>query len=263
MYGAIDVPELANVVIYRHDITNRNVDPVEFYMGAFHDFDLDGSWNGFDTYKYSDAYGIAYGTPCAPAYTGTVVYGVGTIPMDAMIGGRTCDANQTMWEGDYVGLDSLYYWATNEPGQTAQAGIEIAFPCDPASESDDRDLWAAFLGHTLGGGETYSMGTYFFGYEVADINDDQFFFDMATLINQMSGFDRGDIDGSGVVDLADVVALWNMVNAGGAGPLFQHMADVDASGGAPDNADVAYLANYYFCNGPAPSGDWAMPDICP
>ena len=263
MYGVIDVPELNNVVIYRHDITNRNVDPVEFYLGAFHDFDLDGSWNGFDTWKYSDAYGIAYGTPCAPAYTGTVVYGVGTIPMDIMIGSRTCDAQQTMWHADNVALDSMYYWMTNEPGQTAQAGIQIAYPCDPASESDDRDLWASFMGTTIGGRSTLSVGTYFFGYEVADINDDQFFYDLASLINQMSGFDRGDINGDGAVDLADVVALWNMVNAGGPGPRFQHMADVDASGGAPDNADVQYLANYYFCAGPAPSGDWAMPNICP
>jgi hypothetical protein len=54
-----------------------------------------------------------------------------------------------------------------------------------------------------------------------------------------------------------------MVNASGPGPLFQHLADVNASGGAPDNADVLYLANYYFGMGPAPVGDWTLPDICP
>jgi hypothetical protein len=100
------------------------------------------------------------------------------------------------------------------------------------------------------------------GFEHADVTDDQFFFDLAVLVNQFCGFGRGDINNDGAINLADVVALWNMLHASGPGPLFEHLADVDASG-AVDNADVLYLANYYFCLGPAPVGDWVLPDICP
>jgi hypothetical protein len=52
-----------------------------------------------------------------------------------------------------------------------------------------------------------------------------------------------------------------MVNAGGPGPLFQHLADVN-NDSAVDDGDVLYLANFYFCSGPAPVGDWVLPDLC-
>jgi hypothetical protein len=264
MYGFIDVPELNNVVIFRHDITNRNPDPIEgLGMGAFHDYDLES--NHFDSWKYNEDWGIAYGASCSGVadLTATWVYGVGTLPASAMNGAHTLDAQQAMWQDDYIWLDSAYYYMANVTGQTAQAGITIAFPCDPLTETDDRDLWASFLLRDFAGDETYSYGTYFFGYNPGDITDDQFYLDLAKLLNQLSGFERGDMDDDGDIDLCDVVRLWNMVNAGGPGPVFLHMADVDGSGGLPTAADVLYLANFYFCSGPAPVGEWAMPVCCP
>jgi hypothetical protein len=262
MYGAIDEPALNNVVIYKLDVTNRNADPIEAYVGAFNDFDLEA--NGSDYFKFSSEYSIAYGASCLAAdITNTKCYGMGKIPMDVdpMIGNRTMDANQAMWHADNVALDSMYYYMTSQPGETYQIGIDPNFPCDPASESDDRDAWHSFVGHEWAGFETYSFGVYLFGYGDGDITDDQFFFDLATLVNQFSGFGRGDINNDGVKNLADVVALWNMVAGTGPGPLFEHLADVDASG-AVNNADVLYMANYYFCNGPAPVGDWTLPNLC-
>jgi hypothetical protein len=266
MYGAIGVEALDNVVIFRHEITNRNADPVTAYLGAFHDFDLDGSLNGFDLFRFDGTYGIAWGSPCSPAYdfTNGVVYGVGKIPadLDPMFGVRTMDANQAMWEASNIALDSMYWYMTTQPGQTAQAGIDMNFPCDALSESDDRDMWASFGSHSFAGFETYSFGTYFFGYEDGDVTDDAYWQDLATLVNQFAGWGRGHMDGDGMLTLADVVALWNMINAGGPGPLFLHLADVNADGNV-DNADVTYLATYYFCQGPAPVGAWALPNICP
>jgi hypothetical protein len=267
MYGVIgQAGYLDHVVIYKYDITNRNADPVEVYVGAFNDFDLDGTLNGFDLFRFDAAHSISWGSPCSPAYdfTNGVVYGMGKVPMDVdpMIGVRTIDANQAMWHADNVALDSMYYWMTSQPGQTAQAGIDMNFPCDALSETDDRDAWHSFVGHTFDAYETYSFASYMFGYENADVTDDQFWFDMAVMVNQFCGFGRGDIDNDGSINLADVVALWNMLNSSGPGPLFEHLADVNADGGV-NNADVSYLANFWFCMGAAPVGDWTLPVICP
>ncbi len=265
MYGVIDVPALSNVVIYKLEVANRNVDPIEIYVGAFNDFDLEA--NGWDVWKFSADYSIAYGASCyGTDFTNTKVYGMGKIPMDVdpMIGTRTLDAQQAMWHADNIALDSMYYWMTSEPGATYQVGIDPNFPCDPASESDDRDAWHSFVGHNFAGDETYTFGVYLFG-GFGDITDEAAYQDLAVIVNQFCGFNRGDINDDGEKNLADVIALWNMVNSGGPGPLFQHLADVDASGGDPNNADVQYLANYYFCvpGAQAPVGDWVLLDICP
>jgi hypothetical protein len=265
MYGAIGVADLNNVVIFRHEITNRNAAPVTAYMGAFNDFDLDGTLNGFDLFRFDAAHSISWGSPCTPAYdfTDGVVYGTGLIPMDVpMIGARTIDANQAMWHASDVALDSMYLWMTTQPGQTAQAGIDMNFPCDEASESDDRDQWASYFGHTFAGNETYSVGTYYFGYAAADVTDDQFWFDLAILVNKFAGFNRGDINGDGVVNLVDAVALYNVVCKQAPGPLFENMSDVNGDGDV-NSADIEYLKNYVFCVGPAPYKGWALPNICP
>jgi hypothetical protein len=67
MYGAIEEPKLNNVVVYKLDITNRNPDPVEVYMGAFHDYDLEH--NTADLWDFDATHQIAWGASC----TGTDV----------------------------------------------------------------------------------------------------------------------------------------------------------------------------------------------
>ncbi len=266
MYGVIDEPALANVVIFRHDVTNRNASPiVNVGIGAFNDYDMSSSYNVSDCWLFDSDYSISRGASSSAAYdfTNGAVWGNGKIPMgvDPMLGATTIDAQQSMWQTDNVWLDSVYYYLSTVRGQTAQIGIDIAFPS--TTESDDRDEWSGYVFRDFAANETYSFGTYMFGFAGVDVTDHAFFRNLARTVNRFAGFDRGDIDNDGAITLADVVALWNMVNAGGPGPLFLHLADVDASGGAPNAADVLYLANFYFCSGPAPAGDWVLPDICP
>jgi CSLREA domain-containing protein len=60
---------------------------------------------------------------------------------------------------------------------------------------------------------------------------------------------EGDVNGDGVVDVADVFALINFLFAGGPIPLGR--ANVNADAGI-DVADAFYLINYLFAGGPPP-----------
>lgn len=62
--------------------------------------------------------------------------------------------------------------------------------------------------------------------------------------------DCGDINGSGGINIADVVYLVNYIFAGGPSPLDISIGDVNCSG-STNIADVVYLVNYIFANGPA------------
>jgi hypothetical protein len=60
----------------------------------------------------------------------------------------------------------------------------------------------------------------------------------------------GDVNGDGVVNVADVFYLVNYLFAGGPIPLGR----ANVNGGASiDVADVFYLINYLFAGGPAPA----------
>jgi hypothetical protein len=262
MYGVIGEASLNNVVIYRMDIVNRDNRPLpNFALAAYNDFDLTSNTN--DIVKFDAAHSIGYGWSCNVP-TATAVYGMGKIPYDKdpMVMTRSIDQNQAMWDANYVGLDSLYLWSSTLTGETWQAGIGNGVGCTPTS-ANDRAQYYTFVKHNFAPLETYKMGTYLLAYNSADGTDATFWANLAILVNQFCGFGRGDINGDNVVNLADVVALLNYVNSAGNGPKFKHLADVNNSGGAPDMADVIYLANYWFCSGPAPVGDWALPTICP
>jgi hypothetical protein len=60
----------------------------------------------------------------------------------------------------------------------------------------------------------------------------------------------GDVNGNGVVDVADVFYVINYLFAGGPIPLGRANVDGNAS---IDVADVFYLINYLFAGGPAPA----------
>jgi kumamolisin len=62
---------------------------------------------------------------------------------------------------------------------------------------------------------------------------------------------RGDANGSGGRDVADVFYLINALFAGGPQPATQCRGDADASG-TIDIADVFYLINFLFAGGPPP-----------
>jgi hypothetical protein len=257
MYGVIGEAAFNEVIIYKHQVTNRNAAAIaDINFCIFDDFDLEA--NASDYYYFDAATSVGWGASSnAPDPNNTKVYGRGKIPMDVdpMIGVRTCDAQQTMWDNAHVGLDSMYIWM-DSPGAMYQAGITYG------SESDDRDGWFGLMKRDFDADEVYTFGHFMFGFGAADPDNAAQYTDLAVLVNQLCGFQRGDINIDGAVNLADAVALWNMVNGSGNGPLFEHLADVNADG-AVDNGDVLYMFNFHFCAGPAPLGTWALPDICP
>jgi len=64
-------------------------------------------------------------------------------------------------------------------------------------------------------------------------------------------FACGDVDGSGGIDIDDIVFLINYIFSGGPPPENPVAADVDCSGGI-DIDDVVYMINYIFAGGDAP-----------
>jgi hypothetical protein len=256
MYGVVGDAAYNNVVLWRLDIKNRNAVALPgFRLGAYMDFDLTA--NARDIVKFLPSHSIGWGFSCSSV--GAKMWGMGKIPMDTdpMIGTRTIDQDQGMWHADDVALDSMYLWATTQPGETWQAGILNNPGC---GSSGDRAFWFSFVGHDFAPSETYTTGIYLFGYGAFDETDTTAIEALALRVNQLAGFGRGDINGDNAVNLADVVALAN----GTHHAVFAHLADVNASGGAPDAADVVYLANYWFCQGPGPVGAWVLPTaICP
>jgi hypothetical protein len=108
---------------------------------------------------------------------------------------------------------------------------------------------------------THDVGIAYFGFdaETPNTNSSGRIGKLARLVNKWAGFGRGDVNNDGAINLADIVYLANNVNYGGPGPIpFVHQGDVNASGGAPDAADVTYLVNYYFQCGPCPLGAWTL-----
>jgi hypothetical protein len=64
----------------------------------------------------------------------------------------------------------------------------------------------------------------------------------------------GDADGSGAIDIDDVVHLINYIFNGGLAPVPLESGDADCSGEI-DIDDVVYLINYIFNGGPEPCAD--------
>lgn len=65
-------------------------------------------------------------------------------------------------------------------------------------------------------------------------------------------FKHGDADGSGIINIADVVFLTNYIFVNGPPPVPLLAGDANCDG-VVNEADVVYLINYLFVNGPAPS----------
>jgi hypothetical protein len=64
-------------------------------------------------------------------------------------------------------------------------------------------------------------------------------------------FLRGDANGDGVIDAADVVYLTNYLYIHGPAPTLLAAGDVDCDG-TINAADVVYLTNYLYIHGPSP-----------
>ncbi len=76
-------------------------------------------------------------------------------------------------------------------------------------------------------------------------------YDGDLIFGQAETYVCGDADGSGFVDIDDVVHLINYIFAGGPAPVPLAAGDADCSGFI-DIDDVVYLINYIFAGGPPP-----------
>ncbi len=63
---------------------------------------------------------------------------------------------------------------------------------------------------------------------------------------------RGDVDGSNLVNIADLTYFVAYLFKGGPAPACEVHGDVDSSGGTPNVADLTYLVAYIFQGGPEP-----------
>jgi hypothetical protein len=71
-------------------------------------------------------------------------------------------------------------------------------------------------------------------------------------LSMASYFLRGDANGDGVIDLADVIYLLNYLYKSGFDPDPAEAGDTNCDG-TVDLGDVVHLLNYLFKGGPAPS----------
>ena len=262
-YGAIGAAEMNNFVIFRLDVTNRNMTATdEVFFGHLADWDLVA--NKSDVFMMDADHSIMWGFSCNDEdTTATGVWGFGKIPMgmgDTRV--RTLDAGQAMW-GDDLTLDSAYIYMSDPEYAGVTYQNTITWPGGPCNnDDDDREAYFTFASHTFEAEETFSFGYYVFGFIAADPHDVAKYQDLAVLVNALAGFNRGDIDADGAKTLADNTALFNMVYKGGQGPLFQHTADVAGLDGLVDAADVQRFADYWWGTATLDEG-WVLPYPCP
>ncbi|MFH1700733.1 MAG: PQQ-binding-like beta-propeller repeat protein, partial [Candidatus Zixiibacteriota bacterium] len=288
-YGAYGVPELNNFLITRLEISNRNatpiVDPVYWAQHVDHDLGwdyTDAAGYDWERYYFLADYDVAWGGACGTydLEHNTNVFGSGTIgiPMKGVV--TTSTSVVQVFDDTYSSLyDSVIYWCANVSGthyvpETLNPDPDGDGVLDCTADADG-DVQATYLydGFTLAGagspGDMVDIGFYRFGYSrdyTAETgyytHDTALVRNTAIAAQQFAGFNRGDMNGDGVINLADVVHMYNYMNGTADGPKFRHLADVDASGEV-DLGDVRYLADFCFCVGNAPVGEWVLPDICP
>jgi hypothetical protein len=150
--------------------------------------------------------------------------------------------------------DSVYKYMSRPAGLYSQ---------NLTLSADDQNSFYTFDEHDFGPSGSHKVGLAFFLFtgmtDSHSATADNKINKLAILLNQLSGFGRGDVNNDGVVNLADIVYLASNVSYGGPGPIpFVHLGDVNLSGGAPTIADVTYLVNYYFSCGPCPMGEFVL-----
>ena len=92
------------------------------------------------------------------------------------------------------------------------------------------------------------------GSEYWHSDSDRGFYDEIRLLGKMSSCTCGDVDGSGLTDISDILSFINWAFRGGPTPQESERGDVDCSG-RMNLADIAYLVRFVFRSGPAPCAD--------
>jgi len=246
--GVVDAPAVGNGPLLNNMTLNvmtfkeRNGNAVPGWkLMGYNDHDLGGA----DTAYYDGAHSVGWGAdnPGTGIVAGfiKVPYGCGYSPLKNV---TAANQNTFAWIPDW---DSLWVYA-NKPSGLYSQNLTGAPDFASAYTFDEYDFAAS---------GTHQVGVAFFSFDgLANPQSSAGnIADLATLVNKWSGFGRGDLNDDGVVNLADIIRLADNVNFAGPGAVpFAHLGDVDASGGAPDIADVQFLVDFYFNYGPCALG---------
>jgi len=237
---------LNNGTIEIMNFTNRNATPINGWkMWSMMDYDI-----GTDTTIYRPE--ISTGWSAKANAAGPVGWGMVKIPFGCgytpMKNAYALDATQAQFT-DAIYWDSAYGYASLPPGNYGQ-NVSTA-------PQDQEGQWT-FAENDFAGNGTLSLAIV--NFRLAGLVDARLasnYGAIANLFNKFAGFGRGDVNNDNAINLADVIYLAESANGfpGQPGPIpFAHLGDVNASGGAANVADVAYLIDYYFGYGPCPSG---------
>ena len=249
-YGAVDLPQLANMTLEIFEFTERNGNAVDGWkFGAWSDYDI-GSANIMQI-------DLAYSAGWSTASSGTgetwgfvkIPFGCNETPLKNVV---NLDSDASLYSGSHAYWDSCYHYASQPFGEY------VSFP--NATSARDQSGHLTITEHDFEADGTYKFGSAIFAFgdlanSMAPVPEIQ---ELATLVNQLAGFGRGDVNNDGALNLADIIYLAGHINNSGPGAIpFAHIGDVDASG-AVDAGDITYLLDYYFNCGPCPLGDWVL-----
>jgi hypothetical protein len=256
--GVVDAPPAAvllnNMTLDIWDVRERNGNAVpNWKIGAYNDNDMRAlpAGGAYDTTLLDQAHSVGWATSIAGGAAGGFVkipFGCGSSPMKNVVA-----AVADYWVYDAL-WDSAYYYMNKPAG---------AYDQSVATSPQDEGSWYTFAEHDFAPNETYTFGYAFFAFDGLtnsfSSTADGKIANTADLVNKWAGFGRGDVNDDGVVNLADIIRLADNVNFAGPGAIpFAHLGDVNASGGAPDIADVQFLVDFYFNYGPCALGAFVL-----
>jgi len=247
--GAADEAGLANATVDIMEVTERNGNAVPgWYFGSVQDYDVgSGDVAGIDV-SVSTAYAFAGGQSTGIWGQIKLPFGCGQTPI---LNTHGMQGAQALYTPDFY-FDSQYVNMTRVTPFSSQV---VA--------GGDFEQHNTFVKRDIAPNESFSYAVAHFAFPTephggSNSSAPAVVKDLSRLLNKWVGWGRGDMNNDNVINLADVVYLAGTVNFAGPGAIpFEHLGDVNASGGI-DQADVDYLIAYYFSCGPCPLGDWTM-----
>jgi hypothetical protein len=192
-----------------------------------------------------------------PPYQGTAVLPVVVFNDEALWG---LDIPLT-WEGPlycdsgrFVGERAQYFGPSNvvpeNESNLVYAYARAAEPLIPAGDGELIYLYFSVLDTGFVSIDTISLYGWMYLYFVDSLWDEvnPVFFPTELSIQASLA---GDVNGDGIVNVGDIIALVNYLYRGGAPPDIPSQADVNGDC-LVNVGDVVYLVNYLYRNGPAP-----------
>jgi len=237
--GALSLDDVDGL-IYPGDSLTPN-QQITFHLRLENDYGIpiDGATNGFRVFSPNGAVWDA----TSGALTGAITYAMCEIRYVAYTGAGTTGSgadtvgfavSRTYNPGIPDGFDDIPYTITIGPIDGAYEGLQI---CLDSAFVPPSGIW---MWTGTGVGNFYPSWDGPHCYPVG-----------AAPCCQL----RGDVDGSGYIDVSDLVYLVDYIFSGGPEPPCWDEGDVDASGFWPwpiDIADLVYLVAYMFAQGPEP-----------